>query len=123
MLLRQDGRRHQINDLLAVLHCLKGCTDSDLRLAIADVPTDQAVHDLAAHHVLLDCRDRLQLSVSLLVRESFLKFLLPDGIRSIDIALILLAQGIKIHQFLGNHADCCTHTIFSVDPVLGSQCI
>ena len=51
MLLRQNRRRHQINHLLAVLHRLKRRADCNLRLAIANVPADQAIHDLAALHV------------------------------------------------------------------------
>ena len=53
MLLRQNCRRHQIGHLLAVLYCLKGCTDRDLCLAVAHITADEAVHDLPALHVFL----------------------------------------------------------------------
>src|SRR5262249_32092565 len=44
VLLGQDRGRHQHHHLLAVGGCLVGGAKRDLRLAVADVPADQAVH-------------------------------------------------------------------------------
>ena len=55
MLLGQNGSRHQIYHLLAVLNCLKSSPKGDLRLTVTNITTDQPVHDLSAFHVLFHC--------------------------------------------------------------------
>ncbi len=90
MLLCQNGGRNQVDHLFALLYCLKRCTDRNLRLAVSDITADQAVHDLLALHVLLCRLDRRKLIVRLLKRKHLLKFLLPDRILSVRIAVFRL---------------------------------
>ena len=98
MLLRKDRGRHQINHLLSILHRLERCADRDFRLSVADIPADQAVHDLFALHVLFGRLDRELLILRLLKREHFLKFPLPHGIRAVDKSFLFLSRGIKFYQ-------------------------
>ena len=100
MLLRQNRRRHKIGHLFAVLYSLKSRPDRNLRLAVADIPTDQPVHDLPALHIVLDRVDRHQLILCLLIREHFLKFLLPDGITAVGKPFLPLPLRIQLHKIL-----------------------
>ena len=86
VLLHQQGGRHQDGDLLAVLHRLEGGADRDLRLAVADVAADQAVHRDRLLHVLLDLGDGGQLVGRLRVREGVLQLALPGGVRAEGVA-------------------------------------
>ena len=94
MLLCQNSSRHQIHYLLALLYCLEGCPDGNLRLAVAHIPADQPVHDLGTHHILFDRLDGRQLPFGLLVWKRLLKLLLPYGIRTVDIAVSILPSGV-----------------------------
>ena len=86
MLLCQNGGRNEVDDLFALLHCLKRCTDRNLGLAVSDIAADQAVHNLFALHIRLCRLNRRKLIVRFLKRKQFLKFLLPDRILSERIA-------------------------------------
>ncbi len=77
MLLREQRRRHEHRDLLAVLHRLEGRSYGDLGLAEPDVAADEAVHRRLAFHVLLHVGDRLELVGRLDVRERLLHLALP----------------------------------------------
>ena len=77
MLAREQRRRHEDGDLLAVLHRLERGAQRDLGLAVADVAADEAVHRDRPLHVGLDVVDRLQLVGRLLVRERLLDLALP----------------------------------------------
>src|SRR5207237_2247237 len=77
VLVREDRRRREESDLLAVEHRLEGRPHGDLRLAVADVAAEEPIHRLALLHVALDVRDRLSLVRSLLVLEGVLELLLP----------------------------------------------
>ena len=57
MLLGEDRRRDEHQDLLAVLGGLEGGAQGDLGLAVADVAADQAVHRVRRLHVVLDVVD------------------------------------------------------------------
>ena len=98
MLLRENGRRHQVYYLLALLHRLKGRAKGNLGLAIAHIPANQAVHDAAALHVALCIFDRRQLVLRLLVREQFFKLLLPYRILAVLVTAQLPPCRIKLHQ-------------------------
>ena len=72
VLLREDRRRAQDHDLLAVLRRLEGGPQRHLGFAEADVAADEAVHRLGGLHVGLDVGDGGQLIGRLLVRERLL---------------------------------------------------
>src|SRR5690606_26822340 len=76
----QQGRGDEDGDLLAVLDGLEGGPHRDLRLAVADVAADQAVHGDRLLHVLLDLGDGGQLVGRLRVGEGVLQFPLPGGV-------------------------------------------
>ena len=98
MLLGKNRRRHQIYDLLILLHCLKCRTDCNFRLAIAHIPTDQTVHDLSALHILFYRINGKHLIFCLLKRKHLFKFPLPYGILAIYETFLLLSCRIQLHQ-------------------------
>ena len=69
VLLREDRRRAQHHDLLAVLRRLERRADGDLGLAVADVAADEPVHRLVGLHVGLHVGDRRELVGRLLEGE------------------------------------------------------
>ena len=54
MLLCQHGGGHQHGHLFTVHHCLEGCPQRHLGLAVAHVAADQAVHRARLLHVGFD---------------------------------------------------------------------
>ena len=123
VLLRQDGRRYQIRHLLAVLHRLKGSPQRNLRLPVAHVPADQAVHDLCALHVFLAGFYGLQLILRLLKGELLLKFALPDRIRGVHIAPGVSSGGVQAHQIRRDILDRAAHPCLCLLPVLPAQTV
>ena len=123
MLLRQNCGRHQIHNLLTLLNRLKCRPERYLRLAVSNVAADQAVHDAAAFHVFFGRLDRLQLILRLLKREHFLKFPLPDRIRSILVALAPLTRCIKLDEILCNITDRTAHLALRLIPFHSAQFI
>ena len=77
VLLREDGRRHEHQRLLAVQRRGEGGSDGDLGLAEADVAADEPVHRARRLEVLLDGLDRGRLVGGLPVRELGLEPLEP----------------------------------------------
>ena len=96
VLLRQNRRRHQKNNLLAVLHRLKCRADCNLGFAIANVPADQAIHDFVALHVPL-------------LRKS--------------VAFPVLARRIQLHQILCDLIHCRPDTGLGLVPLLRSELV
>ncbi len=82
MLLREDGRRHEHQRLLAVQRGGEGGPDRDLRLAEADVAADEAVHRAGCFEVLFHGLDRGRLVGGLAVGELGLEPLEPVFERS-----------------------------------------
>ena len=82
MLLGQDSSRHQIYHLFALLNSFKRCPERDLSLSKSHIPTDQAVHNLAALHIRLRRLNCFQLIFRFFVRKQLFKFFLPDCIRA-----------------------------------------
>ena len=109
-LLREDGGRHEVGHLLAVLHGLEGSAQCDLGLAVADVAADQAVHDLVALHVLLHRFDGEILVDRLLVREHLLELLLPDGVLPELVAGLGLPCRIELHEVTRDFLHRMLHT-------------
>ena len=77
VLLGEDRRRHEHHHLLAVVGGLEGGAQRDLRLAVADVAADQAVHRPRRLHVDLHLLDRLALVGRLAVGPGVLEVALP----------------------------------------------
>ena len=100
MLLCEDGGRHQNGDLLAVENRLEGRPQRNLRLAVAHVAADQAIHDAVALHVFLGVRNGPQLVVGLLKGEELLELLLPQLVFGKCIPLLALSRGIEPDQLL-----------------------
>ena len=100
MLLCEDGGRHQNGDLLAVENRLEGRPQRNLRLAVAHVAADQAIHDAVALHVFLGVRNGPQLVVGLLKGEELLELLLPQLVLGKCIPLLALSRGIEPDQLL-----------------------
>ena len=86
VLRREDGRRHEHRDLLAVLDRLERGPDRDLGLAVADVADDEPVHRPDGLHVVLDLDGRAELVGRLLVRERGLHLALPGRVAGVGVA-------------------------------------
>ena len=123
MLLREDRRRREHRDLLAVLHGLECRAQRDLRLAVADISADQAVHDLRALHVPLRVFNRLQLVLRLLVREHFLEFPLPLGVRAVDEAVLLSARRVERDKLLRDSLHGRLHAASRLLPLLSAELV
>ena len=123
MLLGQNGGRHQVHHLLALLHRLKGRPKRNLRLAVAHVTTDQAVHDTAALHVALGIFNGSQLVLRLIVGEQLLKLLLPHRILAVLVAAKLPARRVKLHQILRNLLNRRLDLRLRAVPLLAAQLI
>ena len=121
VLLRKDRRRHKIDDLLALLHRLERSTDGDLRLAVADITADQTIHDLCALHIMLRLLDRTHLILGLLKREHLLELTLPDRIRPVYIAFLLLTDCIQLDQLSGDLLHRTLHTRPRAAPLLRAE--
>ena len=123
VLLCQNGGGHQESHLLSVLYRFKSRPDGDLRLAVAHVPADQAVHDSVALHILLGGGDGGELILRFLEGEHFLKFLLPDRILTEGKALLLLPYRIQLHQILCHLVHGTAHPRLGTGPFLGAQLV
>ena len=123
MLLGQDRGGYQIDDLLILLYCLEGCPDGNLRLSISNVPADQAVHNLMAHHIPLDGLDGKQLVFRLFKGEHFLEFPLPDCILSIYVAFLLLSCSVQPDQIFRDLSYCPSDSGFGLRPFLRAQTV
>jgi len=77
VLLREHGRRHEHQRLLAVDGDREGGPNGNLRLAETDVSADEPVHRARRLEVLLDRLDRPLLVLGLPVRELGLEALEP----------------------------------------------
>ena len=101
MLLGQDGGGHQDGGLLSVQDALHNGPQGHLRLAVAHVAAQQAVHGPGLFHVGLDLRDAAQLVVGLRVVEGLLKLPLPGGVRGEGEARLPLPLGVQRDEPLG----------------------
>ena len=123
MLLGKNSSRYKINNLTALLHSLKSCSQGNLCFSVANIAAHKAVHDLCAFHIPLGVLDRCQLILCLLVREHFLKFSLPYSIRATDVALFFLADSVKLHQLFCNIFDSSFDTALGLVPLLPAQLV
>ncbi|CAB4849624.1 unannotated protein [freshwater metagenome] len=98
VLLNEKCGRYQDRDLLAVLHRLEGSPDGNLRLAVTDVTTDEAIHGNQVLHIGLDLVDTRELIRSFVVGEGVLELALPDGVSAELVALARHACGVQLDQ-------------------------
>src|SRR3954470_17241963 len=101
VLLGENRGRREDEDLLAVVGRLERGAQRDLRLAVADVAADEAVHRLRALHVALDLLDRLALVGRLLPREVRLELAQPVGVLGEGVAVAAAALGVEVEQLAG----------------------
>src|SRR3954454_8815388 len=101
VLLREDRRRREDEHLLAVVRRLERGPERDLRLAVADIAADEAVHRLRALHVGLDLLDRLALVGGLLPGEGGLELSEPVGVLGERVAVAAAALGVEVEQLAG----------------------
>jgi hypothetical protein len=97
---REDGRRRQHRDLLAVHHRLERRPHRDFRLAVADVAAQQAVHRRRRLHVALDVGDGVLLIDRQVPLERVLELLLPVAVGTERVAGDGLAGGVELEQLL-----------------------
>src|SRR3954470_8829985 len=101
VLLGEDRRRREDEHLLAVVRRLERGPERDLRLAVADIAADEAVHRLRALHVGLDLLDRLALVGRLLPGEGGLELSEPVGVLGERVAVAAAALGVEVEQLAG----------------------
>ena len=123
VLLHQQRRRHEQDDLLAVLDRLERRAYGDLGLAVADVTADQAVHRHGALHVALDLVDRDHLVGRLDERERVLELGLPRGVGAEGVTLGGLARGVELDQLAGDLAYGLAGLVLAVGPVGAAELV
>jgi hypothetical protein len=101
VLLGENRRWHEHQDLLAVGDTFERGPQRDLRLAVADVTADQPVHRSGRLHVGLDEFDRLPLVGCLGVGEASLKLALPVAVECERVPLAAATLDIERQQFAG----------------------
>ncbi len=101
---REDRRRREERDLLAVHHRLERGAHRDLGLAVADVAAQQAVHRGRRFHVALDVGDRVPLIHGQFPFEGVFELLLPVRVRAERVTRDRLARGVELQQLLGHVA-------------------
>ena len=109
VLVREQRRRREDRDLLAVLHRFERGTDRDFGLAEPDVAADQAVHRHVALHVRLDGVDRVELVGRLLVRERVLDLVLPRRVGREHVAGRRESPPVEHDELLGDLARRGSH--------------
>ncbi len=101
VLLGEDRRRHEHQDLLAVAGGLDRGAQRDLGLAVADVAADQPVHRALGLHVGDHVLDRVALVGRLAVREVGLEVAQLLGELREGVTAAALALGVEVEQLAG----------------------
>ena len=122
-LLCQNSCRGKICHLLAVLHCLEGRTDCNLRLAVAHVTTNQSVHYFMTLHISLCGFNCKNLILSLIKRKKLLKLSLPYRILTEGISVLLLTLCVQLHQVSRNLLYRTSDSILCSGPFLTSKLV
>ena len=121
MLLREHGRRHEHEDLLAVHGYGERSAQRDLRLAEADIAAHQAIHRMRRlepfHHRL----DRRALIVGLAVRELRLEPLDPLVLDIERDTGLRLPLRVELQQLARELADVCARTCLQIVPRLAAE--
>ena len=121
MLLREDGRRHQHQDLLAVDRDCECRAQRDLGLAEADVAADQAVHRVRRLEILLHRFDRCALVLRLAVWKLVLELLDPLVLHVVRDPGLGLALCVELQQFPGHLAQMSARARLQVVPCLAAE--
>ncbi len=121
MLLREDRRRHEHGDLLAVLHRLERGPDRDLGLAVADVTADQPVHRHRLLHVVLDVVHGGELVGGLHVGERVLELALPRRVRPERVPGRRHPRRVQPDQLGGDLADRLPRPALGLGPVRAAE--
>ncbi len=123
VLLHQQRRRHEQDDLLAVLDRLERGAYGDLGLAVADVAADETIHRDRALHVALDLVDRDHLVGSLDERECILELGLPRGVRAECVTLGRLSRRVELDQLAGDLAYGLPGLVLAAGPVCAAELV
>ena len=98
VLLGQHGGGHQNGRLLAVQNTLHHRPQGHLRLAVAHIAAQQAVHGNGLFHIALDFHNGPQLVSRLLIVKGVLKLPLPRAVGGKGKARLPLPLGIQLDQ-------------------------
>ncbi|MGX1120063.1 hypothetical protein RKD37_005426 [Streptomyces ambofaciens] len=123
VLLHEQGGGDEHGDLLAVLDGLEGGADRDLRLAVADVAADQAVHRDRLLHVVLDLGDGGELVRGLRVGEGVLQLALPGGVRAERVARRRHPRAVELDQVGGDLLDRLLGAGLGLGPVGAAEAV
>ena len=115
VLVRQDRRRDEDGDLLAVGGSLEGGTHGYLRLPEADIPAEQTVHRIGALHIGLHSGDGSGLVGGVFEGERCLELVLEVGVGAEGKALRLTALGVETYQITGDVLDALLRAL--LDPL------
>ena len=117
VLLREQRRWDEDGDLLAGLDGFESGAHRDLRLAVAHITHDDAVHRHRLFHVGLHGLDGVELVLGLGEGESLLHLPLPRAIRGEGVARRGLALGVELHELPGDFPDGLAGLALGVLPV------
>ena len=123
VLCRQQRRRRQHRDLLAVLDRFERSTDRDLGLAKANIAAHQSIHRIGALHIDLDLVDRLALIGRLHKWERLLHLVLPRRIHPERVADGVHPLLVEHDQLVGNLAHCAAYPPFRLREVATAQSV
>ena len=98
VLLREHGGGHQYGRLHPVKDALHHGPQGHLRLAVAHVAAEQAVHRHGLFHVALDLLHAPELVGRLLKAEALLELHLPGRIGREGVAFLPRALGVELYQ-------------------------
>src|SRR5690348_338391 len=105
VLVGENRRRDEHGDLTTRLHGLEGRAYGDLRLAVADVANEQAIHRPRALHVAFDLGRRGTLIGRVFEEERRLELLLPRGVRHMRRTIRDLPTRVEVEQLDGHLTD------------------
>ena len=117
VLLREQRRWDEDGDLFAGLDGFESGAHRDLRLAVAHITHDDAVHRHRLFHVGLNGLDGVELVLGLGEGESLLHLPLPRAIRGEGVARRGLALGVELHELPGDFPDGLAGLALGVLPI------
>ena len=122
VLVGEDRRGHEHRHLPPALHRLERGAHGDLRLAVAHVADEQAVHGTRALHVRLHVvGGRLALVRRVLEQEAALELALPRGVRHVRRPRRNLAPRIQVEQLERHLLDGGARLVALLRPALAAE--
>ena len=121
VLLCQHGGGDEHGPLQAIHNALEERPEGHFCFAKANIPAEQAIHDLGRLHIGLDLADCPQLIFRLRIRKSFLELFLPDRIRAEAVPDLFAPAGIDLNQIRGQLFDGFTGTSLFLFPFRAAQ--